>query len=536
VRLDVDLAFDAAPGRTSSGVDTRALDLHTLAGALRSPRRLALLLRDQAYDDVYVHEGDLPRTALQAVCLVAIATARSSRFVVEERALGRPGFLFRALVRTAVAVPSELLRSTLLAQRLLRASRRPARLPKHAAETRKALYLRVDPSLRWLGMQVGGAATHTTGVINGFAENGVEVEVLAAERPVGTERARFVQVPARRVLHLIGSLTYADYGEDMVDAAAELSADFVYQRYQLGTDAGLSIARRLRVPLVLEFNGSELWIERHWRSGRTALGGVLGQVERRNLIDASLVVVVSEALREIALALGAAPERVLVNPNGVDLDALAPYRALSAARWRAHAGLPDSPTVGFIGTFGRWHGVTLLPALVEAVPEARWVIVGDGELFPKVKADIEARGLAERVVMTGVVERPQALELLSCADVFVSPHVRNEDATPFFGSPTKLFEYMGLQKPIVASDLDQIGQILEHERTALLCEPGDIDEAAAAIRRLLLDPVLRTRLAKAALELAGGHYTWKAHVRRILDALAPTAVVDEAGGVGNVSA
>ena len=193
---------------------------------------------------------------------------------------------------------------------------------------------------------------------------------------------------------------------------------------------------------MLEFNGSELWVQRHWNAGSTRLEGPLGRLERRNLLDASLLVVVSSALRDAVLAEGAPAQRVLVNPNGVDIDAIAAYREGTPREWRARSGLPDEPTVGFVGTFGLWHGVKLLPPLVEAVPEARWLIVGDGDLFPEVRAEIAARGLADRVLMTGVLDRPRALEMLACCDVCVSPHVPNPDGTPFFGSPTKLFEYM----------------------------------------------------------------------------------------------
>ncbi len=219
------------------------------------------------------------------------------------------------------------------------------------------------------------------------------------------------------------------------------------------------------------------------------------------------------------IAAGADPARVLVDPNGVDIAELAPFRSRSAAQWRAHAGLPDEPTVGFIGTFGPWHGVRLLPALVEAVPDARWVIVGDGELFPEVCTEMAARGVSDRAAMTGLLERPRALEMLACCDVCVSPHVPNPDGTPFFGSPTKLFEYMGLRKPIVASNLDQIGEVLTDGTTALLVPPGDVDATAEAIRRLLADEELRDRLGAAAFLLASAEYSWTAHVRRILDAL-----------------
>jgi glycosyltransferase involved in cell wall biosynthesis len=237
------------------------------------------------------------------------------------------------------------------------------------------------------------------------------------------------------------------------------------------------------------------------------------------LTDASLVVVVSAPLRDYVVAQGVSPARVLVNPNGVDVEALVPYREGDPASWRDRLGLPEAPTIGFIGTFGLWHGVKLLPELIDAVPGARWLLVGDGALMPEVRGEIERRGLADRTLLSGVVDHRRALELLACCDVCVSPHVPNPDGTPFFGSPTKIFEYMGLGKPIVASDLNQIGEVIEHERSGLLCPPGDVGAAAAAVTRLLEDGSLRRQLGAGALERASAEYTWAAHMQRVLAAL-----------------
>jgi glycosyltransferase involved in cell wall biosynthesis len=519
VRLDVDLGFDAVPGRPLADGESQALDLHTIAAALRSPSRLRALLRARAFQEVLVAEGELPLSALQAVALLSLGAVRTPRLVVDGRAFHRWAFCVRALAKTIRAVPSELLRSVVLARRVRRFARRDYALEASADGPGSALYLRLDPSLKWHGAQVGGAATHTSGVINGLLDNGVAVRVLAPERPLGTDRARFSEVPVRRVLHLARGLSYSDYSEALLAATDGMRADFVYQRHQLGSYAGLELARRLGVPLVLEFNGSEIWVERNWRTGRLLFGKELECLELRNLRDASLVVVVSAPLRDYVLAQGVAAERVLVNPNGVDVDALAPYRELSPSRWRERLGLREAPTVGFIGTFGLWHGVKLLPALAEAVPEARWILIGGGDLLEEVRLEIEARGLSDRVRVTGVLERARALEMLACSDVCVSPHVPNPDGTPFFGSPTKLFEYMGLGRAIVASDLDQIGEVIEHERSGLLCPPGDVEAAADAVRRLLADGPLRERLAREALRRAADEYSWSAHVRRILDAL-----------------
>jgi glycosyltransferase involved in cell wall biosynthesis len=153
----------------------------------------------------------------------------------------------------------------------------------------------------------------------------------------------------------------------------------------------------------------------------------------------------------------------------------------------------------------------------------------------EVRHEVEARGVSERTLLTGVVEHEQAVELLAACDVCVSPHVPNLDGTRFFGSPTKLFEYMGLRRPVVASDLDQIGEVIEHDRNGLLCPPGNVPAAAAAIRRLLDDADLRERLATAALEDAIERYSWTAHVRRILDALAGEAAPPASESVASVT-
>jgi len=177
-------------------------------------------------------------------------------------------------------------------------------------------------------------------------------------------------------------------------------------------------------------------------------------------------------------------------------------------------------------------GVRLLPAMVarvaEHVPDARWQLIGDGDLHDEVREEIARRGLVDRVAMPGVVPHDRALALLASCDVCVSPHVPNADGSRFFGSPTKLFEYMGLAKQIVASDLEQLGEVIADGASGVLCPPGDPDAAAAAVVRLLGDPALRARLGMAALERVATAYSWRAHTARILDAL-------RADGAGTVA-
>jgi glycosyltransferase involved in cell wall biosynthesis len=123
-----------------------------------------------------------------------------------------------------------------------------------------------------------------------------------------------------------------------------------------------------------------------------------------------------------------------------------------------------------------------------------------------------------RVIFTGAVEHLRVPSLLDACDILVAPHVPLTDGSEFFGSPTKLFEYMAMGKAIVASRLGQIGEVLEHGETALLVEPGNVGELSAAIVRLAEASPLRERLGTRAREIAIQRHTWKQNARRVLAA------------------
>jgi glycosyltransferase involved in cell wall biosynthesis len=528
MRLTIDLRFAAPPLPERDG--ERVVTLAELAADARQPRALLRLLRGERYETTRVVRDARALNGVQAGALGLAALSRAARYAIEgpqgTATFGQAAMLARASATFATAFPSEAARTVLAHRRATAVAAREHALPRRpAGPIRSVTYLRSEASLRYMGAHVGGAAVHTAGVINGFVHAGVDVSVVAPERPAGiAEGATVVEAPPRRIFQLVHWGTLIDYSEQQASVGLPHRADVVYQRYALGSYAGLELARRLGVPLILEFNGSEIWAEQQWGSGHVPFGDTLAALERRHLHDASLVVVVSEVLRDQLVEQGVEAERILVNPNGVDVDALSRVRAHPPAQWRRRLGRPEAPTVGFIGTFGLWHGVRVLPEIIARVASARddvrWIIVGAGALFEEVRAEIDRRGLLDRVELTGVVPRERAVELLAACDVCVSPHVPNPDGTRFFGSPTKLFEYMGLARPIVASDLEQIGEVIEHESTGLLCPPGDPEAAALAVVRLLGDHALRDRLGAAALTEAESRYTWDAHARRILDAVA----------------
>jgi glycosyltransferase involved in cell wall biosynthesis len=91
------------------------------------------------------------------------------------------------------------------------------------------------------------------------------------------------------------------------------------------------------------------------------------------------------------------------------------------------------------------------------------------------------------------------------------------DGSKFFGSPTKLFEYMAMGKGIVASRLDQLAEVLEHGRTAWLVTPGNAEELATGILHLALDRAKREALGAAARQAAVERHSWSRNVACALE-------------------
>jgi glycosyltransferase involved in cell wall biosynthesis len=387
------------------------------------------------------------------------------------------------------------------------------------------VYLRTDLSF---GVRAGGSVAHIAGVVNEMDRFTGPVTVLTTD-DIPTLK------PAVRVHHVAPQEEFWNFRElptfllnDGFIAAAERVVTgrpaFVYQRYSLNNYAGLRVARRFAVPFVLEYNGSEIWMGRHW--GRALEHEALSRrIEQLNLSSADLVVVVSRAMRDEIIARGIAERSVFVNPNGVDPDRYRPDVDGSAIR--ARYGLHGFTVVGFIGTFGPWHGAEVLarafvkfanddPARAKAV---RLLMIGDGARMTDVRRIVDEGGVHDQTVFTGLVPQEDGPRHLAACDLLVSPHVPNPDGTPFFGSPTKLFEYMAMGKPIVASDLEQIGEVLEHGRTAWLVPPGDADALATGLRQLMDDAPLCAALGEAARREAVSRYTWREHTRRTLERL-----------------
>jgi glycosyltransferase involved in cell wall biosynthesis len=479
--------------------DESRILVHRLESAGR-PLPLGLALRWITKGAVTVEDARGRRRAIDADVLAGWITQIS----------GEP-FQKRSLVREIEHAVREL-------EQHPRAQKRPA-----VDLARPALYLRSDLSF---GVRAGGSVGHIAGVVNQLKHFGAP-PVFVTTDDIATLDAGVEQhlaAPPEAFWNFQELPTFVL--NDALDAAAiralaGRTPSFIYQRYSLNNFTGVRLARRMGVPFVVEYNGSEIWMSRHW--GRPLKYERLSdRIERLNLQAADLVVVVSRAMEDEIVARGVERSRVLANPNGVDPDRYSP--AVDGSAVRAKYGLKDAIVIGFIGTFGPWHGAeTLARAFVQlrgrVASNVRLLMIGEGATLAEVKRILSEGRTMDAAAFTGLVPQEEGAKYLAACDVLASPHVPNPDGTPFFGSPTKLFEYMAMGKGIVASRLDQIGDVLEEGKTALLVPPGGVDALAAAIARLAGDRELRECLGAEARRVAVERHTWREHTRRTIDAL-----------------
>src|SRR5688572_8189213 len=174
------------------------------------------------------------------------------------------------------------------------------------------------------------------------------------------------------------------------------------------------------------------------------------------------------------------------------------------------------PSVGYAGHLYPWKGVDILLESLARLPHARGLIVGGHDREPdlqRLKDAAGKMGIAARVTFTGPVAPSEVPQLLRKADVLALPNPASAIST-FYTSPLKLFEYMAAGRPIVASDLPAIREVLRHEENALLVEPATPGAIAAAVERLVEDPVLAARLAGAAHARAAD-FTWARRAERL---------------------
>ena len=220
-------------------------------------------------------------------------------------------------------------------------------------------------------------------------------------------------------------------------------------------------------------------------------------------------VTTGEMIREHLLGEGIPAGRVVSIPTGVDPERFSP--SVDGSGIRSEFGVArDSFLVSMIGVLRSWKRHDLFLEAVRLLREqgirVRALVAGEGPQRDKIAAMIRDLGLSDAVSMAGY--RVDVPEILAASDALVLSSDR------FEGVPQAILQALAMERPVVASPIGGIPEVVHPETTGILCPTGDASAFAGALARLAGDPALGERLGKAGRALVLGRYTVAAMCER----------------------
>jgi glycosyltransferase involved in cell wall biosynthesis len=362
-----------------------------------------------------------------------------------------------------------------------------------------------------------GQAVHVEELIDALQRNGHETILVG---PSGLTKTEFggsspiIDRLKRRMPRPIYELLEVAYNIKaflrLRAAVRTFGPDVIYERFSLFLLAGVWVRRLYGLPLLLEVN-SPLYEERA-QDNELCLHRVGRWAQRYlwNCVDH--VLPVTGVLARTVERYGVATSRITVIPNGVNPERfrVIPDRDLAKSK----LGLPPRVVLGFAGFVRNWNAVHRLIDFVaqhHTRLDLHILVVGDGPARSFLEQHARERGVADRLTITGIVERDEVARHIAAFDIAVIPSVNP------YASPLKLFEYLQLGRAIVAPNTDNIREILIDGHDALLFDPGNDEALKAALLRLCTDPALRIRLGDSARQTVGERsLTWNGNADRVL--------------------
>ena len=287
--------------------------------------------------------------------------------------------------------------------------------------------------------------------------------------------------------------------------------DLVHAHWVIPNGAIAALAaRRSRLPLVVSLHGSDVAVSEK--------NAAFGRAARSTFARAAAVTAPSDDLRERARRLGG-HEPLAVIPYGADVKALTAVPG-EADRLRERFRLrPEQIVVAGVGRFIAVKGFSYLidafAAARSSCPELHLLLVGDGDLREELQARARAIGVSDDVSFPGSAGRDEIAAHFAAAQMVVVPSVHAGGLVD--GLPNVALEAMAAGKPLIATRVGGLPQLVRDGENGLLVEEKDPVALAAAILSLANDPALRARLGANAREEIRERRSWDVVARRFVD-------------------
>lgn len=368
-------------------------------------------------------------------------------------------------------------------------------------------------------LDIDGSMVHRWELARNLANLGCEVHIIC-----NTDI-----IPERMHIHLLPKKSKIGYIMQLLKLVIEHRFDIIYTRNILRGTVGILIRMVWKSKLVLEVNGISL---DEWRlmGGQPTTGGkgpgsiqikVLGYLGNIVSRKADAVIAVTQGIKDHLIDYGVNENRIWVIENGANTELFKPIKddnTLKGIKNRLHINDNES-VVMFVGNLAPWQGVEYLlhavPSVVGENSKIKFLIVGDGVMRKKWESLTERLNIRQNVIFVGRVIHDDIPEYINISDVCVAPfiHARNENIGL---SPLKIYEYLACGKPVVASNIRGVGDILESSSSGIPVTPDSPDELAEAISKLLMDKQLRESMGENGRKLVVAKYSWEISAKKTI--------------------
>jgi glycosyltransferase involved in cell wall biosynthesis len=285
----------------------------------------------------------------------------------------------------------------------------------------------------------------------------------------------------------------------------------IYERHSLYSWAGMRLARKMKIPRLLEVNAflsTEHAKKLHFRRFARA-------VEKHITRRAHAVAVISEPVRQEALALGVEEEKLFIMPTAVNTQAFRPdpqNRQASRKRWQ----LQDRFVVGYVGGLAAWHGIDMFYELAEKLknitPRVAFLILGGKpHQLDDHRQRVKDAGLENTLIFAGSMPHHEVPRAMAAMDTAIIPDNLS------WGCSTKMFEYQAMALPPLAPRYPAFLDNITHDTDGILFEPRDIQAILDAIIKLADNSKKTEEMGNEARKRVEREHAWECNVRRTME-------------------
>lgn len=224
------------------------------------------------------------------------------------------------------------------------------------------------------------------------------------------------------------------------------------------------------------------------------------------------IVVLNSILKRELINIGVKESKIIIAPSGVELNDFDINISKSEAREKL--SLPkDKKIIVYSGHLYSWKGVDTLAKTAKLITDSVFVFIGGVE--PQISRFRDKYAKYENIIILPFVERELIPIYLKASDVLVLPNSAKDNISKKYTSPLKMFEYMASRRPIVASNLPSLREVL-NESNSILANPDDLESFVLAIKKIVYNEELAKNISEKAFNDVQ-FYSWSNRAKYILD-------------------